>query len=167
MKVLFTILACLSLTSVCWADPTPSGDASDKPASADDTKPELVKVETYCPRIVTRIMFQPDSIALSDASRNILDEVAAVMEDNPQITLLALEGHAADGEIKHSIDISEQRADAVRDALIERGVEAKRLRSIGYGDTQPLDTNRTAAGRTRNRRVEFRVLEKDGQPVEE
>ena len=52
---------------------------------------------------------------------------------------------------------SQQRADAVRDALSERGIDAERLRAEGVGEADPIATNATAAGRQRNRRVELHI----------
>ena len=54
--------------------------------------------------------------------------------------------------------LSDKRAAAVRQYLIDKGVDDSRLQSIGYGETKPVATNKTAKGRAQNRRVEFTVV---------
>ncbi|MFN6115110.1 MAG: OmpA family protein, partial [Flavobacteriales bacterium] len=60
----------------------------------------------------------------------------------------------------YNLDLSQQRAIAVVDHLFEHGVDPKRLTPIGHGKNQPIASNRTEAGRARNRRVEFRMVVK-------
>ncbi|HYO64561.1 MAG TPA: OmpA family protein [Archangium sp.] len=59
--------------------------------------------------------------------------------------------------------MSERRAANVRAFLIKEGVAAERLESVGYGQTKPVDSNKTAAGRENNRRVEFNILKIAGE----
>jgi outer membrane protein OmpA-like peptidoglycan-associated protein len=60
--------------------------------------------------------------------------------------------------------LSDNRAKAVKDYLINKGVDASRMTSKGYGDTMPVATNKTAAGKTLNRRVEFVVTFEETVP---
>jgi outer membrane protein OmpA-like peptidoglycan-associated protein len=90
----------------------------------------------------------------------MLRDVVETMRAHPEITLVAVEGHT-DVEEGRWIkgDVSRRRADAVRDQLVAKGIEPGRLTVVAHGSTKPLDDNATAAGRARNRRVQFRVEE--------
>lgn len=95
-----------------------------------------------------RAVIRPQSFAL-------LDTVAQVMHDFPDITV-EVQGHTDDrGRDEYNLRLSGERAEAVRQYLIEKGVAASRMTSRGYGETRPIAANRTAADRARNRRVEF------------
>jgi len=74
---------------------------------------------------------------------------------------LEVQGHTDNiGEIDYNQDLSERRAEAVRQALLERGVEANRLRSRGFGESQPIAPNDTEEGRAKNRRTQFVIIAK-------
>ena len=69
---------------------------------------------------------------------------------------LSIEGHTdSDGEEAWNQELSEKRASAVKDTLVERGIESSRLKTKGYGESKPLDSNSTPEGKANNRRVEF------------
>jgi large repetitive protein len=88
-----------------------------------------------------------------------LDRVAERLKSNPQVKRIRIEGHADKGEGKRAFVLSQARADAAREYLIRKGVEAERLQSVGYGDSRPAATTNTAEARAKNRRVEFIVVE--------
>ena len=74
---------------------------------------------------------------------------------HPEITL-EVQGHTdSRGSDRHNMRLSDRRANAVRDYLVGQGIESSRLVARGYGETRPLESNRTRAGRAANRRVEF------------
>jgi OOP family OmpA-OmpF porin len=62
--------------------------------------------------------------------------------------------------------LSLRRAGSVRQALINAGIAEDRLRAVGYGGEQPIAANETEEGRAANRRIEFRLLDGEGQPIE-
>ena len=69
---------------------------------------------------------------------------------------LSIEGHTdSDGEKARNQELSEKRAAAVKDALVERGIESSRLKTKGYGESKPVDSNSTPEGKANNRSVEF------------
>jgi len=101
------------------------------------------------------IYFEYDRAVIRERSYPILETVAQVMRDYPDITV-EIQGHTDDrGRDEYNLRLSQERAEAVRQFLISRGIAPERMTARGYGETRPIDTNRTAAGRARNRRVEF------------
>jgi len=94
-------------------------------------------------------------------SDSLLDEVAGVLKDHPEITKLEVQGHTDNrGSASLNRKLSQQRADSVRAALVKRGIGEDRLVSKGYGPDAPIADNKTATGRQQNRRVQFVILEK-------
>jgi outer membrane protein OmpA-like peptidoglycan-associated protein len=71
----------------------------------------------------------------------------------------SIEGHTdADGKDASNQTLSESRAAAVQGYLVEHGIAASRLTSVGYGETKPIDSNKTKAGKANNRRVEVKLV---------
>ncbi|MEQ1566221.1 MAG: OmpA family protein [Myxococcota bacterium] len=104
------------------------------------------------------IRFQHDSATILPESFSLLDEAADVLVDYPEIERLRIEGHTDEtGPDEYNLELSRQRAAAVRTYLIEHGVQAARLVSVGYGETRPLDPGHDAAAWEKNRRTEFYV----------
>ena len=69
---------------------------------------------------------------------------------------IEVQGHTDDrGNDSHNMTLSDARAQSVREYLIAQGIDAARLTARGYGETTPIESNRTASGRAANRRVEF------------
>ncbi len=109
--------------------------------------------------ITERIQFKLDSAELLPESLIILDEVAALMIENPEILELEVQGHTDDkGKPEHNLQLSQERADAVRAYLISQGVKADRLTAKGYGHTKPRYANISSRLREKNRRVEFKIV---------
>ena len=108
--------------------------------------------------ITERIQFKLDSAELITESLIILDEVAALMIENPEILELEIQGHTDNkGKPEHNLQLSQQRADAVRAYLISQGVKGERLIAKGYGHTKPRYANISQRLREKNRRVEFKI----------
>lgn len=103
------------------------------------------------------IRFPSGSAVLPDNAGPTLSQVAEILTDHPGLRV-QIEGHTdSSGSSGINLQLSEQRAAAVRDALIKRGVKAGRLSIQGLGAEQPIADNATDAGRQRNRRVELYV----------
>lgn len=113
--------------------------------------------------IKEKIQFKPNEAVIERASYSLLDEIAGVIKSNPQIRRLRIEGHASsDGDPGLNERLSESRARAVRDHLVDRGgVPAGVLESKGFGARRAIATNDTDEGREVNRRVEFNIVEQD------
>jgi len=102
------------------------------------------------------IYFDINSAALRSESEPALTEIAAALQNNPSWRL-DIDGHTdAVGNDAANMDLSLRRAEAVRAALVNKyRIDANRLAAQGHGATMPKDTNATADGRSRNRRVEL------------
>ncbi|MDQ5929954.1 MAG: hypothetical protein QG594_1736, partial [Bacteroidota bacterium] len=87
-----------------------------------------------------------------------LDAIKEILKNYPNAKF-SIEGHTdSDGSAKVNQKLSEDRAAAVKNALIERGVNAENLESKGFGSTQPVASNKTAAGKAQNRRTEIKHI---------
>ncbi len=103
------------------------------------------------------INFQVASAVLSQDSNALLDKLAGFAKDCPASKIL-IEGHTdADGDAQSNKTLSRARADAVKAYFASHGVQAARLKSIGYGEERPIAANATPAGKAMNRRIELRV----------
>lgn len=112
------------------------------------------------------IVFQPDSATLAaDAgSEAALAELAAYLKQNPRVTRVRIEGHTSNVRAaEQSLELSGQRASAVKHWLIDKGVPEGRLIAVGFGDAQPIASNGDPAGQAENERIAFRIAELDGK----
>ncbi|MGI9542073.1 MAG: OmpA family protein [Cyclobacteriaceae bacterium] len=105
------------------------------------------------------ILFDVNQATIKPQSAGVIKKMVEVLEDNPEWNFI-IEGHTdSDGEDTYNLELSQKRAEAVRQALTEKGVSNERLEAIGRGETVPLNGNATAEEKANNRRVEF-VLKK-------
>jgi outer membrane protein OmpA-like peptidoglycan-associated protein len=119
---------------------------------------QLVSITPSQLRVFKNVQFGSSSSSIARRSRRLLDNVAAVIRSHPEFRKVRIEGHTDDrGSDDLNKQLSQQRAQAVADYLIGRGVEPDRLQAIGFGEEKPLFSNRTASGRRKNRRVEFNL----------
>ncbi len=109
-------------------------------------------------RMPSGITFATDSANIAPQFRPTLDEVAAVLAEYPS-TYVDVYGHTdSTGSDAYNQGLSERRASAVANYLTSRGVASARLGTRGFGETQPIASNDTEAGRAENRRVEIKVV---------
>lgn len=133
------------------------------PEAAPEPEPEPEKrVEVRDDKIVIneKVQFEFDSAKILSESHSLLDEVAKVIKENPQIKEILVEGHAsAEGSDSHNLALSDRRAKAVMKYLISKGgINKKMLQAKGYGELRPL----TQPGENEiNRRVEFTITKQD------
>jgi OmpA-OmpF porin, OOP family len=126
-----------------------------QPGGAKPGCPGLVVVTAKEIRITQQIHFEFDKATIRSESFPILDAVTQVMVSNPKMEI-EVQGHTDNkGSAPYNQKLSQARADSVRQYLVAHGVEAGRLRSVGYGLTQPIVPNTTDANRALNRRVQF------------
>ena len=104
------------------------------------------------------IGFKSASATLQPAALPLLQQVASTLKAASTISL-EIQGHTDDvGAAKKNIELSKRRAETIRQVLIKNGVSPKRLIATGFGPTRPRASNKTAAGREQNRRVEFLII---------
>jgi OOP family OmpA-OmpF porin len=117
-------------------------------------------VEPVAEKIVLRgVNFDFDKSAIRPDSAVILDEAVSLLSGAPD-RQVRIEGHTCSmGPDAYNQGLSERRAASVRQYLVEHGIAASRLNSIGFGEARPMTTNDTREGRALNRRVELQVLE--------
>jgi OmpA-OmpF porin, OOP family len=121
--------------------------------------PPLVVIESDRIRIKGNILFETGAANIQKQSLKLLDEVAIVLARNPELGPVLIEGHTDNvGSDTLNLNLSQKRAQSVVDYLISRGIEPKRLRAKGFGESKPIATNATALGRAKNRRVDFRLI---------
>ncbi len=105
--------------------------------------------------ILPSLVFPSASFKLTDFSKQIIDEIYLILLKNREINVL-IEGHTDNaGEFRKNLKLSQNRAFAVKDYLIQRGVSATRLKSRGYGEKRPKKPNINKQSMAINRRVEF------------
>ena len=107
-------------------------------------------------KIITHgINFDIDKAAIRPESMGTLNMIVNVMKANPDLKF-EVGGHTDNtGSADHNLQLSQQRADAVKTQLVAMGVDASRLSTKGFGDGKPIAENSTPEGKANNRRVEF------------
>jgi len=113
------------------------------------------------------VQFKTGSAVILPASDELLTQVAAVLNEHPEILKVEVQGHTdSRGGKKYNQRLSEKRSAAVVKWLTKKGnIDASRLTSHGYGMDEPIAENDTPEGRQKNRRVQFKIVEK-GQKSE-
>jgi len=108
--------------------------------------------------VLENIFFETNKYELKQESKPELQRLARFIDDN-QGAILEISGHTDNsGSADANKTLSQRRADSVREFLIQHGCNEQQLRAKGYGADKPIDSNSTEAGKARNRRVEFRIV---------
>jgi len=127
------------------------------------TAKQLVVITKDRLEILDAVFFKSGSDVIEKRSYLLLDNVARVLNDHPDVDKVRIEGHTDnEGDPAMNLDLSQRRAASVQKYLIENGkVAAGRLVAKGYGDTRPVADNATRSGRDTNRRVVFSLSEQE------
>lgn len=113
---------------------------------------------TYKPTVLNNVFFDTGSADLRPESFIELNRLKQFLDENPTLRI-QLNGHTDDvGADADNLTLSDNRAKAVQDYLIAQGIDASRLRYKGFGESKPINSNDTEAGRQSNRRTEFEIL---------
>ena len=103
------------------------------------------------------VLFMPNQSEPTTAAMSKLSPLVTILKDQPQRSI-RIEGYTdSRGPESYNLDLSQRRADAVRDFLIDNGISPQRITARGYGEAVPVASNMTIAGRRENRRVEVIV----------
>jgi outer membrane protein OmpA-like peptidoglycan-associated protein len=109
-----------------------------------------------------RVVFEASQARIQQRSFEVLDWVAKVVREHPEIVRVVVGAHTDDrGFADQNRRLTQQRAEAVVRYLVGKGVSEARLEARGYGSERPIDSNATSVGRENNRRVEFLII-RDG-----
>lgn len=106
-------------------------------------------------KAILYINFDSGKSTIKEESKPIIVQISELLENNPDIKL-SIEGHTDDqGDNASNLKLSDSRAKAVMDAIVAKGISSDRLKSVGFGEEQPIADNSTEEGRAKNRRVEL------------
>ena len=180
--------ACPDLKGVRSEDPTQNGCPPDTDGDGirDDVdacpnekgKPDPDPQKNGCPTsvrvtdgeiiILEQVQFKTGSATILKASDDLLFQVSVVLAEHPEIIKIEVQGHTDNrGGKKYNQKLSQKRAASVVKWLTKKGsVDATRLTSHGYGMQEPLTDNDTPEGRQKNRRVQFKIVEKTSKKSE-
>jgi OOP family OmpA-OmpF porin len=115
-----------------------------------------------------RVVFEASQARIQQRSFEVLDWVAKVIREHPEILRVVVGAHTDDrGFAEQNRILTQQRAESVVRYLIGKGVPAERLAAKGYGSERPIDSNATSVGRENNRRVEFLIIRDGNTSLEE
>lgn len=143
----------------CAAAPEPEPEP-ERAIEEPEPEPERAVRRSEKIEISDKVQFETASAVIRPESYGVLDEVAQVLEDNPDITKVRIEGHTdSRGGDDYNQKLSQRRAASVRRYLIGKGIAGSRLTARGYGRSRPIADNSTEEGMYQNRRVEFTIVE--------
>jgi OmpA-OmpF porin, OOP family len=138
--------------------PAPPVRAAPPPPPPDPPRVKLVGTQID---ILAQVQFETNTAVIRPESDALLGEVADLLRAHPELLRIEVEGHTdAAGTPEFNRRLSQDRAEAVMARLVAHGIDPTRLSATGFGETVPLGDNATEEGRTKNRRVQFRVLER-------
>lgn len=142
----------------------------EKPQAKDTIKPRAeqpvvaekpvtqAEEEQVLKEVFESLQFESGSAIIKDESIASLGNLVRLLAAKPTY-LVSIEGHTDNvGDPSANLRLSKRRAQAVKEYLVSKGIEAKRVLTEGYGDTRPLVSNSTPEGRRKNRRVEFMIM---------
>ncbi|RYC52253.1 OmpA family protein [Flagellimonas olearia] len=150
--------------------PWPDTDG-DGVLDKDDQCPEIAGTvaNNGCPEVTEEvqkqlndyartILFDTGKSSIKAESTSVMVDIIQILNEYPNAKF-TVEGHTDSvGSEKLNQELSEKRANSVRDFLIDKGISSSRLTAIGYGEAKPIATNNTRAGRAQNRRVEINLV---------
>lgn len=124
-------------------------------------EPAQAKVEGEKIDLRDSVYFDTNKATIQERSYGLLDDVAGILVDHPELKKIRIEGHTdSRGSAEYNKSLSDRRAASVKAYLVGKGVEESRLESVGYGEERPLDKRNVKEAWDKNRRVDFFVTER-------
>lgn len=147
----------------CPYDPEDKNDFEDEDGCPDERlKNARVVVTKEAIKIKEVIYFDTGKATIQTRSYDLLDEIARVVNEHPELKKIRIEGHTdAVGNDLSNLKLSQARAESVAAYLKSKGVDGSRLDAAGFGEMRPIASNDTDDGRSQNRRVEFIIVDRD------
>ncbi|MEM9458199.1 MAG: OmpA family protein [Myxococcota bacterium] len=140
----------------CVEEPETSNGFQDEDGCPDEVPKEIKKFTG----VIKGIYFDTGKATIRKKSMPVLKNALKVLQEFPELRL-EVSGHTDDrGSDDANLELSQRRADAVRDYFVDAGLDAKRFQTRGAGETEPIESNKTKKGRAKNRRIEFKLLQK-------
>lgn len=138
----------------CPNEPETKNNYQDADGCPDEIPAEVAKFTG----VIKGINFATNSAKIKKSSNKVLDKAVKVLNDYPDVKL-EISGHTDNvGKAEYNLELSQKRADAVKDYFVAKGIAADRLTSVGYGMDKPLTSNKTKADKAKNRRTEFQLI---------
>jgi outer membrane protein OmpA-like peptidoglycan-associated protein len=145
----------------CPTEPETRNGFKEADGCPDEVPPELGDLSG----VMEGITFDTDKDAIKSGSKPRIDRAVEVMKKYPELKV-RVSGHTdSQGPYRHNVDLSKRRAKAVKGYMVESGIDESRIETEGFGPDQPIDTNETVEGRSKNRRIEFTIIQ-DTEGVE-
>jgi outer membrane protein OmpA-like peptidoglycan-associated protein len=143
-------------------DACPKMPGKPSPDPKKNGCPTFIEGDGTVVRVLQQVHFAFGTAQILPDSFPVLQEVADYLKANPAIKRMRIEGHTDNkGSADLNKRLSQDRANSVMRWLVQHGIAAGRLEAVGYGLERPIEDNSTDAGRAKNRRVEFRILEEE------
>lgn len=121
----------------------------------------LNKIEVGKSVTLDNVQFESGKATLKSGSEDQIETLIMLMNSNPKM-VIEIAGHTDNtGGKGYSITLSEDRVEEVKRIIVEKGIKKNRIKGVGYGGAKPVASNRDEVGRTKNRRVEFKILKID------
>ncbi len=136
-------------------------DDPEEPGGDRDGCPDKARVFVRNGKMVIfgKIQFASGSEVILPKSEQLVDEMARALKEHPELKKVEIQGHTdSTGDDFFNLKLGQERAESVKRALVKRGVPPARLVPKGYGESNPIAPNLTRAGRAKNRRVEFVIV---------
>jgi outer membrane protein OmpA-like peptidoglycan-associated protein len=137
-------------------------DDAEEPGGDKDGCPDRPRVVVRKGKMIVygKVLFPVESANMLPRSEPLIDEMARALREYPRIRKVEIAGHTDNtGGAVYNRSLSQERAEAVKRALVKRGIAGQRLVTRGYGEDAPVAPNVTRAGRAKNRRVDFNILD--------
>jgi outer membrane protein OmpA-like peptidoglycan-associated protein len=145
----------------CPTEPETINGYQDEDGCPDKGK-ILVIVKKKKIEILQKVHFASGRAKIMPDSFSLLNQIAQILKAHSEIKKIRIEGHTDSvGPNRKNKRLSQRRANAVRKYIIKKGIDPKRLKAVGFGEAKPIATNKTPKGRETNRRVEFKILERE------